>query len=100
LERNIKRYRISGWFKKHSSQFKELTGPYGIRLINRSETDASVKESLSEVFTPNYKQLTKTVEQLEVMDTLFKSGLSPDGDTYQLHDLKLKYAKFRIEKKI
>jgi hypothetical protein len=55
---------------------------------------------LSEVFTPNYKQLTKTVEQLEVMDTLFKSGLSPDGDTYQLHELKLKYAKYRIEKKI
>jgi hypothetical protein len=100
LEKKINRYRIGRWFKKHSSQFKELAGPYGIRIINKSETDPSVKESLSEVFTPNYKQLTKTVEQLEVMDTLFKSGLSPDGDTYQLHDLKLKYAKYRIEKKI
>ncbi len=87
-------------FKSHVTPFKELTGPYGIRLINKAENEHTVKESLAEVFTPNRKELQKVLEQLEVMDTLFKSGLRPDGSSYQLHDLKLKYAKHRIEKNI
>jgi hypothetical protein len=100
IEKSIRKSRINKWFKNHETQFKELTGPYGIRLMNKAENDSSVKESLAEVFTPSPKELQKTVEQLEVMDTLFKSGLRPDGDSYQLHDLKLKYAKYRIEKNI
>lgn len=100
IERSIRTFRINRWFKDHVAPFKELTGPYGIRLINKAENDHTVRDSLAEVFTPNRKELQKALEQLEVMDTLFKSGLRPDGDSYQLHDLKLKYAKHRIEKNI
>jgi hypothetical protein len=98
IEKMIRNIRIKKWFKTHETPFKELTGPYGIRLVNRADSDAAVKNSLSEVFTPDLKELTKTVEQLEMMDTLFKSGLHPDGDSFQLHDLKLKYARHRLEK--
>lgn len=98
IEKQIRVIRIKRWYKTHEAPFKELTGPYGIRLINKADSDAAVRNSLSEVFTPNLKELKKAVEQLEVMDTLFKSGLHPDGDSYQLHDLKLKYARYRLEK--
>ena len=82
----------------HSAQFKELLGPYGIRMINKAEQDPGIRKSLSEVFTPDLKKLKSTVDQLEMMDTLFKAGMQPDADTYQLHDLKLKYGKYRVEK--
>jgi hypothetical protein len=90
--------RIKKWYKIHEANFKELTGPYGIRLINKADSDTAVRNSLAEVFTSSFQELRKTVEQLEMMDTLFKSGLRPDGDSYQLHDLKLKYARHRLEK--
>ncbi len=98
IEKMLRDINIKKWYTTHEVSFKELTGPYGIRLINKAESDAAVRNSLSEVFTPNLKELKKTTEQLEMMDTLFKSGLRPDGDSYQLHDLKLKYARYRLEK--
>jgi hypothetical protein len=98
IEKLIKNIRIKKWYKVHSAPFKELTGPYGIRLMNKADTDTAVRTSLAEVFTTDFKELKKITEQLEMMDTLFKSGLRPDGDSYQLHDLKLKYARHRLEK--
>jgi hypothetical protein len=83
---------------RHIFTFKQELGPYGIRIANKAETDASVRKSLAEVFTGNEKKLRKTVETLEMMDTLFKAGMRPDGDAYQLHDLKLKYGKWRLER--
>jgi hypothetical protein len=84
-------------FARHAHEFKQQLGPYGIRLVNRAEHDRTVKTSLTEVFTNDEKKLRKAVENLEMMDTLFRAGMRPDGDTYQLHDLKLKYGKYRIE---
>lgn len=98
IEKMIGTIRIKKWYKIHEANFKELTGPYGIRLINKADSDTAVRNSLAEVFTSSFQELRKTVEQLEMMDTLFKSGLRPDGDSYQLHDLKLKYARHRLEK--
>jgi hypothetical protein len=91
------RISVNRSFARHASLFKQQLGPYGIRMINRAETDASVKKSLAEVFTGNEKNLRKAVETLEMMDTLFRAGMRPDGDAYQLHDLKLKYGKWRLE---
>lgn len=85
-------------FKQNETEFKQLYGPYGIRLINKAETDWQTKKSLAEVFTNKKSNLKNTVEQLEVMNTLFQAGLKPDGDAYLLHDLKLKYGKHRLEK--
>ncbi len=93
----INRMMVNRLFRKHAFEFKQQLGPYGIRLINRAEQDASLRKSLAEVFTNNETKLRKAVEELETMDTLFRAGLRPDGDTYQLHDLKLKYGKYRLE---
>ena len=98
VELFIGRLTIDRLFKKHAYEFKQQLGPYGIRMINRAEKDASVRRSLTEVFTDNEKKLRKAIENLEVMDTLFRAGMRPDGDAYQLHDLKLKYGKYRIER--
>jgi hypothetical protein len=97
VEQALRNMQISKDFRAHETTFKQLYGPYGIRLINKSETDAAVRRELAEVFTSDMKKLAKTVEQLEMMDTLFKAGMRPDGDTYLLHDLKLKYAKHRLD---
>ena len=97
LEHIVGRVTVSRLFAKHMFSFKQQLGPYGIRMVNKAETDASVKRSLAEVFTDNDKKLSKAVETLEMMDTLFKAGMRPDDDTYQLHDLKLKYGKWRLE---
>ncbi len=97
IEQVLKNRATDRLFDQHAAEFKQLTGPYGIRLINKAEQDKVVKNSLAEVFTPDIKKLKDTVEQLEVMDTLFKAGMHPDGDAYQLHDLKLKYAKYRLK---
>ncbi|MBN1761301.1 MAG: hypothetical protein JW863_23455 [Chitinispirillaceae bacterium] len=97
-ERLVETARINRSFRAHSYAFKQELGPYGIRMINRAGKEASVKRQLAEVFTADEKKLRKAVEQLEMMDTLFKAGMRPDDDTYQLHDLKLKYGKFRLEK--
>jgi len=98
IEKQVENIRTEKWFNAHSAQFKELLGPYGIRMINKAEQDPGVRKSLSEVFTPDLKKLKNTVDQLEMMDTLFKAGMQPDADTYQLHNLKLKYGKHRLEK--
>lgn len=98
VEHVLRSIQINKDFRIHETVFKQLYGPYGIRLINKSETDPSVRRELAEVFTNNLEKLVKTVEQLEMMDTLFKAGMRPDGDTYLLHDLKLKYGKHRLEK--
>ena len=97
-ESAIKHVAISKGFKIHAAQFKQLYGPYGIRIINKAETDGRVRSSLFEVFTSDTKALAKSVEQLEVMETLFKAGMQPQGDDFLLHDLKLKFGKFRLEK--
>jgi hypothetical protein len=85
-------------FNRHIAAFRQELGPYGIRIANKAESDPRVKKSLAEVFTPGMKKLRKTVEQLEVMDTLFQAGMRPEGDEYLLHDLKLKYGKRRLER--
>ena len=99
IERRIESNRINTLFEKHSYEFKQQLGPYGIRMINKAEKDLSIKRSLAEVFTDDKAKLKSAVEQLEMMDTLFKAGMRPDADSYQLHDLKLKYGKYRLEKK-
>jgi hypothetical protein len=98
IEQLLNRLQINASFNKHIAQFKQLYGPYGIRIANKAEKETHVKKSLAEVFTQKKSALKKTVETLEVMDTLFKAGLRPGGDEYLLHDLKLKYGKYRVEK--
>lgn len=99
VEKRINQIRINKWFEQHSYEFKLQTGPYGIRLINQAENDSYIKKSLCEVFTPDLKKLKEAVTQLETMDALFRAGLQPQGDQFQLHDLKLKYGRYRLEKK-
>jgi hypothetical protein len=98
VEKCIRRRMIQVRFNRHSYDFKQLLGPYGIRLINKAEREWNIKESLAEVFTPDVKKLRKTLEQLQLFDTLYRAGMRPDGDTYQLHDCKLKYCLHRLEK--
>jgi len=91
--------RIRRAFSRHIDDFRRQYGPYGIRLANKAENDARIRRSLAEVFDSDTEKLKKTVEQLEVMDTLFNAGMRPEGDEYLLHDLKLKYGRLRLEKK-
>ena len=98
VEQFINKLAINRSFEAHQTKFKELYGPYGIRLVNKAESDASIRRSLVEVFTPNMKKLQEAVKTLETMDVLFNAGMRPDGDAWQLHDLKLKYGKYRLEK--
>ena len=97
-ERLLKKYAIQKDYQNHITEFKQQNGPYGIRIANKADKEWRFKESLAEVFTANKKKLQKAVEQLEMMDTLFKAGMRPEGDEFLLHDLKLKYGKYRIEK--
>lgn len=98
VESKYNNHKTTKCFKQHSYEFKQLLGPYGIRMINKAESDPHIRTSLYEVFTPNIKQLQENVKQLEIMDTLFNAGLRPDSDAYHLHDLKLKYGKHRLQK--
>ena len=98
VERFIHGKRVDALFQRNCAEFKQLFGPYGIRIANKAEQDRQIKESLAEVFTVNRKKLTKAIEQLEMMDTLFKAGMRPEGDQFLLHDLKLKFGKHRLEK--
>ncbi|NLG19482.1 MAG: hypothetical protein GX556_19335 [Fibrobacter sp.] len=97
-EKRIENVRERKWLNRHSQSFKDLLGPYGIRIINKAESDPAIRKSLSEVFTPNINKLKAAVDQLQIMDTLYNAGMRPGGDTYLLHDLKLKYGKYRLEK--
>jgi len=98
IERQIIRLQINRDFASHLYAFKQQLGPYGIRLANKAETDWRIKKSLSEVFTANTRKLRKNVEQLQMMDTLFKAGMRPDQDACQLHDCKLTFGKSRLER--
>ncbi|MFP4014420.1 MAG: hypothetical protein ACLFVQ_10070 [Chitinispirillaceae bacterium] len=97
VERASEDKEINRLFEQHAPEFKQLAGPYGIRLINKAENDSALRRSLAEVFTPDENKLKEAVEQLEMLDTLFRAGMTPDGDSYQLHDLKLKYGRHRLE---
>ncbi len=98
VERMIQKIVIQRAYNNHVTAFKQLYGPYGIRLANKAEAEWRIKQSMAEVFTPDAAQLKKAVEQLEVMDTLFQAGMRPEGDEFLLHDLKLKYGKHRLGK--
>lgn len=96
-EQLLKRYTVQKDYNRHITEFKQQNGPYGIRISNKADRERRIKESLAEVFTSNEKKLRKAVEQLEMMDTLFKAGMRPEGDEFLLHDLKLKYGKYRLD---
>ena len=93
----LHRLQVERLFKAHAYAFKQELGPYGIRMVNRAEKEFRLRKSLAEVFVKSEKKLRKAVEQLDMMETLYKAGMQPDADTWQLHDLKLKYGRFRIE---
>jgi len=97
IDHILERCRIDRLFRKHEYAFKQQFGPYGIRIINKAYGDRAFKKSVAEVFTDDETKLLKTVETLELMDTLFRAGLRPEGDEYQLHDLKLKYGRMRLD---
>jgi len=94
----IKRMLINRDFASHEAEFKQLYGPYGIRLINKAASDFRMRSGLADVFVADIRKLQKTVEQLDVMEALFKAGMQPQGDEFLLHDLKLKYGKHRLIK--
>jgi hypothetical protein len=96
VERVVERVRRDSAFEAHESAFKQELGPYGIRLINKARTDPRTKRSLAEVFTADRRALRRTVEQLEMLNTLFDAGMRPAGDEYLLHDCKLKYGRARL----
>jgi hypothetical protein len=98
VERKINSFLINKLFNQHLFEFKQQLGPYGIRLANKAENDWHLKKSLAEVFVADPGTLKKNVEQLEMFDTLYKTGMRPDSDTYQVHDCKLKYGMYRLEK--
>lgn len=96
VEKGFTRLRINRDCNKHLAAFKQEFGPYGIRIANLAQEQWRVKASLAEVFCSRRDSLQKAVEQLEVMDALFKAGMRPAGDDFLLHDLKLKYGKKRL----
>jgi hypothetical protein len=98
VERSIAAIFIKRHYERHVYEFKQQLGPYGIRLANMAQRDWTVKKSLDEVFTSNVKKLQQNVDQLRALDTLFSAGMRPDAQTYQLHDCKLKYGTYRLEK--
>jgi hypothetical protein len=98
IETIISRWILERSYRKHIHFFKQELGPYGIRIANRADSNLRIKKSLCEVFVPHVEKLKKAVEQLDVMEALFKAGMRPDADEYLLHDLKLKYGKIRLEK--
>ena len=97
IERIATRIVVDRDFNRHEYQFKQLLGPYGIRIANQAEQDFRTKKNLAEVFVSNPARLRKNVEQLTMMDTLFRAGMRPEGDAYLLHDCKLKYGTYRVE---
>jgi hypothetical protein len=98
MERAIAFFIVNERFNRHVYEFKQQLGPYGIRMANMAQRDRKIKKSLSEVFTPNMKNLKKCVDELTMMDTLFRAGMLPDAETQQLHDCKLKYGTYRLER--
>lgn len=97
VEQHLARLRIDRLYSRHCAAFKQLCGPYGIRMANKAEQDPRIKRSLAEVFEPNPIKLKRTMQTLETMDALFKAGMRPEADELLLHDLKLKYGRHRLE---
>jgi hypothetical protein len=93
----VERMAVENDFKRHVYSFKQQLGPYGIRVANQAEKDFRTKKSLAEVFVSNSARLAKNVDQLRMLDTLFKAGMRPDNDAWLLHDCKLKYGTYRLE---
>ena len=96
-ERIVERMAVERDFKRHVYLFKQQLGPYGIRVANQADKDFRTKKSLAEVFVASPARLKKNVDQLTVLDTLFKAGMRPDNDAWLLHDCKLKYGTFRLQ---
>ena len=96
-ERIAERMAVERDFKRHVYPFKQQLGPYGIRVVNQAEKDFRTKKSLAEVFVTSPARLKKNIDQLTVLDTLFKAGMRPDNDAWLLHDCKLKYGTYRLE---
>jgi hypothetical protein len=97
LEHLAARIMIERNFARHSYPFRQLCGPYGIRLTKKAQQRFGIKKSLNEVFEPDLKKVEKHVEMLEMMQTLFQAGMRPPGDEYILHDCKLKYGRHRLQ---
>jgi hypothetical protein len=96
IEHQLNLWRQERDFAAHITPFKQLLGPYGIRLANKAETDRFVRKNLTEVFTSDSGKLREVVKQLEMLDALFQAGMRPEGDAWLLHDCKLKYARHRL----
>jgi hypothetical protein len=99
VEYFVKRMVTNALYQQHIYDFKQQLGPYGIRVANQAEENRRVKESLSEVFIDSPEKLQKTAETLQLIDTLYQAGMTPDQDSRLLHDCKIKYAKYRLEKR-
>ena len=97
-EKILDRIMVERDFRHHVYAFKQQLGPYGIRIANQAEKDFGTKKSLAEVFVANRGTLRKNVDQIKVLDTLFSAGMRPEGDAWLLHDCKLKYGLFRMQK--
>jgi hypothetical protein len=96
-EAQVQRLQRNRNWQRHCGPFKQFCGPYGIRLVNKAEHDRRIRRSLSEVFVSDPARLQKNLASLEALDALFKAGMAPQGDEYLLHDLKLKYARHRLQ---
>jgi hypothetical protein len=98
VERQLAGRRVERLYSRHISPFKQLCGPYGIRLANKAEQEGRIKRSLAEVFEPNLTKLQRTMQTLEAMNALFTAGMRPEAEEFLLHDLKLKYGRYRLDR--
>jgi hypothetical protein len=98
IERIAESMAIDRHFRLHVYEFKQQLGPYGIRMANKADGDRRIKKSLAEAFVPDVKKLQKAHDQLKLLDALYSAGMRPDAEAWQLHDCKLKYAAYRLEK--
>jgi hypothetical protein len=97
LEHIAQSMMINSYYRKHIYEFKQLLGPYGIRLANQAEESPRTKKRLAEVFVPSLSKLRLAVDRLKVLDTLYQAGMTPDQDARLLHDCILKYGMHRLE---
>jgi hypothetical protein len=98
IEHFVNHLLVEKYFRLHLYEFKQQLGPYGIRMANKAESDYRIKKSLVEVFVPDMKKLQKNADQIKILDTLYGAGMRPDPESWQLHDCKLKYANYRLER--
>ncbi|MDD5675135.1 MAG: hypothetical protein PHC61_13280, partial [Chitinivibrionales bacterium] len=50
IEKMMRIIAVDRCFKLHEYRFKQLLGPYGIRMINKAEKSFALRKSLYEVF--------------------------------------------------